>query len=214
MQIELKENQVIIWELEAPSVFRKFVEDFCRQVNAEEGKYILSDNEKELDISKNVEIILTPFLAAVNEKRCLNKVFAQLKELAFEEKYYLRTHQLFSELGNYFASLEQDMDINLSYEDEMDFSQLIKAVGVKIEEYESDMLGKLGQYLQVLARLLRKKLVVFVNLSTYLEQAEIEELLQQAFYLKLHIILIEQGEIALHVTHRRYIIDKDQCEIF
>ena len=214
MQIELRENQVVLWQIESPSMLRKCIEEFYHQVNSEEGNYILSDNEKVLDISKSAEVILTPFLADVNEKKCLNKVYAQLKELAFEEKNYLQTHQLFCDLGSYFACLEQDMDINLSYESEIDFSQLIKAVGIRIEDYESDMLGRLGQYLQVMEKLLRKKLVVFVNLSLYLEPEEIEELLQQAFYLKLHIILIEQGEITLNIPQKKYIIDKDQCEIF
>ena len=119
-----------------------------------------------------------------------------------------------SDIYSYFIELERGVDVELDYGEEVEFSQLLKAINVKVEAYKGDTLSALGQYLQVMAKLLEKKILVFVNLSAYLEKPEIEELIREAFYLKLQIILVEQKEINLALPCKRYIIDQDRCEIF
>ena len=214
MKVELIENQVIIWEIESPAIFRKYLEELLSQSNGQEGKFVLSaDDLQEMEFHKNVELILSPFEVDVNDKKYLNKIYAELKQLAFEEKYYLQTQQLCSSISSYLLELEQDISIHLTFEREIDFGQIIKASGIKIED-ESRLLEKLVQYLQVAAYLMKKRVIIFVGLSMYLEEEEREELLKQAFYLKLYVILLEQQEICCTSSYKRYIIDKDECEIF
>lgn len=186
MQIEFVENQVIVWVIESPKLLRNYIKEF----------------------------ILNPFEIQVNEKRCWNKVCTELKEIAFSENYYMQTQQLFATINQYLLSLEMDSEMEFSWEGEIDFMQLLKATGIKIEESNDSLVEHLGQYIKVMARLLQKKVIVFVNLSTFLEKKEIEQLLQQAFYLKVYIILLESREICLEIPKKCYIIDKDSCEIY
>ena len=104
--------------------------------------------------------------------------------------------------------------MELSYEAELDFIQLLKATGIKLEEYNDSLVEHLAQYIKAVAKLLKKKVIVFVNLSAFLEKEEIEQLIQQAFYLKVYVILIEPREIDLEISKKCYIIDKDSCEIY
>lgn len=214
MQMLFQENQVVIWCIESPTILRKFLTELTNQVLDQKGKFVLSEQEHILDIGKYVDLLLTPFAADVNEKRNLNKIYAELKEIAFDETHYLSTKQILGEIIDYFSELEQETSVDITFDEEIDFNQLLKAAGIKIETYDGDTLSRLGQYLQVMAKLLQKKIVVFVNLSFYLEKEEIEELLKQAFYLKLHVLLIEQKEIKLDLSYKQYIIDNDNCEIF
>ncbi len=66
----------------------------------------------------------------------------------------------------------------------------------------------------MISRILNKHVVVFVDLSAYLEQKEMILLFEQAFYLKIHVVLIEKDEICLAFPKKTYIIDSDGCEIF
>ena len=214
MQIAFQEDEWVLWCIESPTAFRNYLEALSSQVLGEEGDFVLSDQDRLLDIGKCVDLIWSPYTIDVNEKRCLNKIYTQLKEEAFDENHFLQTRQLLSDIYSYFTELEQGVDVELDYGEEVEFSQLLKAINVKVEVYKGDTLSALGQYLQVMTKLLEKKILVFVNLSAYLEKSEIEELIREAFYLKLQIILVEQKEINLALPCKRYIIDQDRCEIF
>lgn len=213
MQLEFEENQAVVWVMEAPQIFRKYGQELMAQADGHEGGFVLSDGDTILDIKQNLEVILTPYAIDLNDRKCLNKIYAELKALAYSEQHYVETQAILGQIHNYLIALEQDTCVNLSYA-EPDFVQILKAFGIEIGDAEQDMLSKAAQYLKVAAWLLNKKVLVFVNLSFYLEKSEIEELLREAFYLKIAVILIEQHEISFSVAAKRYIIDKDNCEIY
>lgn len=213
MQIILEENRAHIWVIESPALMRHYLGGLIRQVDSQDGPYVLSENGKELEISKYLDIVLNPFEIDLNDRKCINKVYMELKELAFDERYYLQTQQLFSAIERYLMELEQDMCVDLHHEG-LDMTYFFKAAGIKIEDDESDLISCLGQYLHVISKLLNKKVVIFVNLSSYLEKAEMIALLEQAFYLKIFLIFLEKEEICLDILSKCYIIDVDGCEIF
>ncbi len=212
MQFELDENQAVVWVIESPKIFRRFGQELMAQADGHEGRFILSDYDKQLDIKQNMEVILTPYAIDLNDKKCLNKIYAELKVLAYNEQYYTATQTVLNQIHHYLITLEQDTCIDLSFA-EPDLIQLWKASGVKADDTECDLLPIIVQYLKIAVRLLDKKVLVFVNLSFYLEESEIEELLQEAFYLKVSLILIEQRELSFSTGVKYYIIDKDHCEI-
>jgi len=213
MQLEFKENRVTEWVIESPSLMCGYVEELWKQADGKEGKFVLSENGKELDMGKAIEVFLTPFGVDVNDKKCWSKVVAELKGKAFDETHYVQTQQLFSSIEQYFISLEMDSELDFCYE-EIDFGQLLKASGMKLEGDEENLVNHLVQYMKIMVKLLRKKVMVFVNLSSFLEQKELELLFEQAFYLKLHVLLIESKEICLASEKKCFIIDKDKCEIY
>ena len=214
MQLNCTENEVIVWVIETPKRLRTYVKELWYQTEGGEGERVLSENGKSFDVAKQIEFILNPLDIQVNEKRCWNKVCSQLKELAFAEEHYIKTQQLFSKIYEYFFGLEQDCEMDFSCGEEIDFIQLLKATGIKLEECNENLVEHLAQYIKAVAKLLKKKVIVFVNLSTFLEKQEIEQLMQQAFYLKVYVILIESKEIDLAISKKSYIIDKDSCEIY
>ena len=213
MQLGFEENLVTVWVIESPALMRRYVEELWQQTEGKEGNFVLSNGGKELDIGKQVELLLTPFGVDVNEKKCWNKVSAELKNKAFDETHYVQTQQLFTVVQQYFISLEMDSELDFCY-DEIDFGQLLKASGMKLEGDDNDLINNLVLYLKIMARLFRKQVIAFVNLSAFLEPEELELLLHQAFYMKLNILLIESREISLADRKKCFIIDKDKCEIY
>lgn len=199
--------------MESPGIFRKYLKELLNQIQSKEGKFVLSHEEQELDIGKNAELILNPLEIDINDRRFINKLYGELKELAYDEAHYVQTRQIIQNIMAYFMELEQESSIALDCS-ELDFGQLMKAVGIKIDENSDETVERLAQYLHVIAKLMNKILVVFVNLSAYLENWEIENLLKEAFYLKLYVILIERQNLSLEIRKNCYIIDTDCCEIY
>ena len=213
MRIECRENQAAIWVIESPRVRRKIIGELLEQFHGKAGQFVLSDQEKELDIGKSAEIIEDPFDVDVNDKKFIAKVYSELKDIAFGDVYYPQTQQLITHITSYLMEIEQEASVYLDY-GEMDFSQMLKAWGIRIDDCENEIVGKLGQYLHILSRLMKKKIVVFCNLSLYLETWEIEKILQEAYYQKLYVILLESQEMDIAIKRKYYIIDKDNCEIY
>ena len=164
MQLKPEENKATVWVVESPALMRRFVEELWKQADGREGGFVLSEDGKILDFGKNAEVLLTPFGIDSNEKKCWNKALTELKSMAFDEEHYLQTQQLYTAIQQYVLSLELDSELDFQYE-EIDFSQLIKTAGMKLEVDNSDLGNNIVLYLKVLAKLLRKRLVIFVNLS-------------------------------------------------
>lgn len=66
----------------------------------------------------------------------------------------------------------------------------------------------------MLAELLRKKVVVFVNIRSYINDEQLEQLIKTAKYNEIAVLLIENHQKGFSKETIRYIIDRDGCEIF
>ena len=79
--------------------------------------------------------------------------------------------------------------------------------------WKKNFLERLVRYMRIVERLLKKKLFVFVNLRSYLSNQQIDELIKEATYQEIQLLLIETCARDCIEGVTRYIIDKDGCEI-
>lgn len=125
----------------------------------------------------------------------------------------VKTQEMKQYLQEYLLQLEQETDYILDLADEIDFASLFKAFGIKYEVLEENFLERLVRYMRIVERLLKKKLFVFVNLRSYLSNQQIDELIKEATYQEIQLLLIETCARDCIEGVTRYIIDKDGCEI-
>ena len=78
LEMDIVENQVIVLSVENPIAYAKLVGDLWKQVNGEDGSYILSDCEKVKNISKEIECILNPFALDCNSKKIISRLYQEL----------------------------------------------------------------------------------------------------------------------------------------
>ena len=199
--------------IESPEYFSEYVMELAGQVEGKEGRFVLSDNEKEVDISKNVELIFNIFALDINERKLISKLYMELEKLTADERFYVKTQEMKQYLQEYLLQLEQETDYILDLADEIDFASLFKAFGIKYEVLEENFLERLVRYMRIVERLLKKKLFVFVNLRSYLSNQQIDELIKEATYQEIQLLLIETCARDCIEGVTRYIIDKDGCEI-
>lgn len=201
------------WIIESPDYFFRLLEELHTQCENGTGKYVLSEGTKELDLRKNVELILQPFGIDVNDKRILGKLYAELEQLAHSEQFFVKTQEATQTISEYILELEQQTDYILRIESMMDIAMLLKTMSVQYEILDETYLGKLVQYIKVTSQILKKKLYIFVNLRSYLSDEKMKQLIQEMRYQEIHLLFIENQEKACMEGGIRYIIDKDGCEI-
>lgn len=127
---------------------------------------------------------------------------------------YLQTKEIMQRIAEYLLELEQESEHFLSFEQEFDMVAIFKAVGIKHEIMEEDYFEKLVRYIKIVSQTLGIKIIVFVNIRSYLNDMKIEQLLKEMVYQEVQILLIENQERTCLKDTFRYIIDNDKCEIF
>lgn len=207
-------NQVTEWIIESPDLFARYVQELICQCEGKDGDFVLSKNDKIVEISKYMEVIINPFGIDINNKKILNKLYLDLDKLAKAEETYLQTRKMMQELIAYLMELEQKSDYLLDFEHEFELTSIFKAVGIKHEIIEEDYFEKIVRYIKIIVQVLGIKVVTFVNIRSYLSDAQMEQLLKEAFYQEIQILLIENQERSCLKDTFRYIIDIDKCEIF
>lgn len=211
------DEREIVTELviESPEVFREYIQELHAQCEKhQEGRFVLSEGEKELDFAKKVELILNPFALEINGRKTVNRLYENLTELAKSEYMYKQTAEMMGKLQEYLLELEQYIDDTLEFDQMIEMSALLKAVGMKYEESAENLREYLGKYLKIVIRGLEIRLVIFVNIRSFFDKTEIQELIQEMRYQEVGCLFIENHEMACLEGVKRYIIDKDKCEIY
>ena len=212
--IELDCRKAMEWIIESPALFRKYVQLLNCQTEGGEGDFVLSDDDAILDISKYVEIIMNPFALDFEDRRIQKKLYTELQKTAYGEDIFLETQKITAALQGYIFQLENICGYDIEIDTAMDIQVLFKALGVKMEGREYNFSEKLAQYMKIMAELMGRKLLVFVNIRSYLEDEQIQELMKNAVYNEISLLFIENVQRDFAETENYYIIDKDGCEVY
>ena len=208
-----EEIKFVEWIIESPELFSGYVQELILQCEGLEKDYVLSEGEKILDISKVTEIVLNPFKININEKKIINKLYAELHQLAYAEDMYVETQELMQSIHNYLLKLEQKSEHMLEISNIVDMSLLFKAASIQHEVMEEDYFETIVRYIKIIVRL-GIKLVAFINIRSYLCDEQLISFMKDMSYQDIKILFIENVEKGCISGLYRYIIDTDRCEIF
>ena len=101
----------------------------------------------------------------------------------------------------------------ISYELNLDTTKLLKLYDVKINLEYSSLVEKLIEYIKIMSLLLKKYVIILVNIKSYLSGIEISKLKKMALYYKVNLFLIDNIEGQIQEDDVVYIIDGDNCII-
>lgn len=200
--------------IESPELFSKYLSELLLQINGEEGNYVLVEEDKELDISKYVEVVVDPFSVDFNNRKILTRLYSELSKIAYEDDNYLCTQEIMADIQKYLIKLEQTSNFMLNINDEIDVSGLFKTFNIKFEDYSDNYCDKLIQYIKILSELLNTKIFVLVNAHSFFTNEQIQEIILSASYNDVFILLIEnQQKYCSGRDIHTIIIDIDGCEV-
>lgn len=202
------------WIIESPELFSSVIQELLHQTDGDDGRFVLSENEKELPFPKNVEVIANPLAVDINERKILGKLYGELEKTALGEELYLETQEIAEKFYQYFLLLEQAGGFMIETSLQADPAAWFKAFGVKFVSYGDSFQENICQYLMIVSELLKKRLVVFINLKSYLCEEQIKEVEKTAAYNEVALIFLENVQRPSPKERKKYIIDVDGCEIF
>ncbi len=214
-QIVFSENKINILTVENKNFFIKLIEELLQQINGDEGSFILSENNKELEISKFCQMIIDPFNLEFNNKKIVNTIYSKLKDLTIDEFHYLETLNIKRDILKYIDRIIFDYDIPLEVDNDFDITALFKALNIKVENENSSLLEKLMNYISLLTDLTNTRLFILLNLKQFFSYDELKAFYSFVNYTKISVLLLEAVFIEpKHEDEKHYIIDTDLCEIY
>lgn len=198
--------------IENQNAFYNVVNDICNQTAGEEGKSVLSEDNKVLSIARYTELISQFVPLDINQKNLLTKITARMQHIAVDESHYMRTNELMGMLERYFMELSVEMVGNLDFP-KVSADAMIKASGIHIDDLYDNLGEKLLDYFELVQEYDERKLFVLVNVRSYISDAEMEMFLESALAREIQILMLEGSEHSLLKNEKRHIVDADMCVI-
>lgn len=212
LNINIEENKPAVLTIENPKVMTEVIGQLYELCNSGEGDFVLSEGGKQLSFERTTEIIINPFQIDFNSRKVQSKLYSEL--LDAEINYVEEKAIIQSLIIEYLDKLTQNVPYEMISNDlDLDSMKLFKMFEVRIEAQCNSLLERLVEYTKILSRLLRKRLLVFVSISSYLDTNELNALYEICNYNKMKVLLIESHELYLPFHTKTYIIDKDKCMI-
>lgn len=192
----------------------KYVEQLQKQNQGEKGNFVLSKADTELNMKRDVELVLTPFSLDFADHRIQKRLFTELVKSAQNEEMFLETQRIIAELKKYIYQLEAVSGYELEQNEEIDLSALLKLMGVQTETEKRWGFWKINAIYQSYGRTSPKELVILVNIRSYLNETQINKLSQMACYYEISLLFIENIQRDFSNQREYYIIDKDGCDVY
>jgi CRISPR-associated protein Csn2 len=212
--IIFSENTINVIRIENSRLFTQIIEELMYQSEGNEGSFILSQENEILNIQKHIDIIYSPLMLEINQKRIVNKLYSTIRNYALMD-FSLETMEIETSIYQYILSLVNNIEGPITLQDNFDINGLLKLFDVKFSFEESSLISRLYDYLKVAHYYSDTKCFVFINLKSYLNNDEIEALYQFVNLSKINVLLLESGSIDfLSEYEETLVIDKDLCEIY
>lgn len=211
---DLKEGVHYQLIIEQPEILRNYITELLLQIDGEDGAFILSKGNEELEISKNIDIITDVFKMDPIDKKVTTKITNMIKNFITSEIMFEKTAFLTTEIESYAIKLVEEFPYAISY-DGIDISNLIKLMNLHPTASFDSLIEKIVERMKLLHEICDISIFILLNAFSYFSEEEISNLIEEANLEKHNLIFIENTQRQnqkLGLT--KIIIDKDGCEIF
>mgnify|MGYP004627808699 FL=1 len=202
-------NHLII---ENPITMRNYVLELKSQIEGESGSFILSKNNEEVSLSKNMALITDLVNIKFDEKKINAKINKDIAQLILRNPEMEKTKfNLISLLEEYASWIVDKYDYNIDYL-EPDEQGIIKLLNFHINKEYASLPSKLLEWINLSHDIIGIENFIVLNSAIYLSREEEEILSREATAMKHNILFIDASNKNNHTN--AIVIDVDNCEIF
>lgn len=149
----------------------------------------------------------------INRKTLLTKLYNKMKKEALDN-YYIETCEVSGKIMKYLALISSKINADMIFDDSIDIAGVFKLANIRFDDSGDSIAEKLVSYMLNVRELEGDKWFIAVGLKSYIGRAELTEMYKTVFLNKLKLLLIESCEKESVAGEKKYVIDKDLCEIY
>lgn len=213
-RVLLSEDNPAIVTIESQTVFSLLISQMQAQINNEPGDFNISKDYKPITISKEVDLIHSPFLLDFGQRKILLRICSDFDKLSMSSEHYEATAQMQQAVQLFLERMSSVYSVPLLWDIELTAGNLAKAVNIKVDIEELSIVGRLLTYMEIMTTLKIASIFVFVNLSTFLTSEQLKSLFHEVRLKKYCMLLFENRSMPRNTEFERHlIVDADLCEI-
>lgn len=207
-------NEIFVMEVENPKIFYNILLDFSenqtsvREIAVEIGSNIL----KPKDI-----LCVSDFISFdIANKNIISKIYKYIEtNISTQLEKRIKFDELVLKFTNGFMKFLYDINIELDCEETIEVKDALGMIKIKpLISDEFSILEKLIQYVNICAELKLIKLLVLVNVKSYLSQIDLVAFYKHCIYKGINVLLLESHHVDdLLEYEKKVLIDKDFCDI-
>lgn len=203
----IKLEGLVSFTIENRKVFTSVVQSLYRYVG-EENDYLKIYDDKYNALKVNELMLVNDVLGFdVNSASTLKLIYKDIEKQINQEP---EVKSEIERLLNAATSIIQDELLEFEIDmvsDEIEISEALKVLGVKVEVESDTIFERLLELIQVFKYLKTKKLIVLVNAGVYMTSEEMVALEEYIVLQQMSLLMIDPGKVE-GVT-KRWILDSD-----
>lgn len=216
LKVNYFENNIIfnseyinVIEIENKKYFYRFVNDIYSVYNNgySEELTFLDENNEEYNLSGKIKVFLNYFDLEFDSKKNLVEISKYIVNNISEENMNLLQNQ-YNKLVKIYKRILNDIDLPLSFDEEVSIESLSKVFKVKIN-CKNELLDNLLLLIDIEKIFDTKRIIIFVNLKQYLSKNELIELYKYSIYNQIKILLVDSQCYGVTLNFEKKIIIDD-----
>lgn len=199
--------------IENPSFLYSFIEELRNQTMAEEGRFLLLENGKELKFKEFVFLADNPMRIELDDKKIDSLIQKDISSHANQDQKE-QYQQLLNQIVEYMDSLSISYSLPLSFDMDLPLSSLLKTMSLHVDSDVDDFLERLLMKIKELSVIFKLQIFVFLNLHDFLPSDKIALLKEECNRLEVYPLLVS-SHLPRHRNETEKIIeiDEDLCEL-
>lgn len=194
--------------IENPSVFAKLVQNLFNYNEDMLDLRIFDNHHKQL---KPQEVVLITDILShdVNTSTALRLIYNDLEsQISQDPISKIEIEDLLGQVLTRINCELIDFVLDLSV-NEITLQGAFKALGIKIATSGESIFERVFDIIQIYKYMPKKNLLIFVNLSTYLNPAELMEIVDYAHLQKINMLLLDNSAFSLPPDATQFVLDHD-----
>lgn len=216
--IEVNRGRVRTVEMENPHLFTRVCRSFIAggDVDAFEPFSLWDGDESELAPAKALLVVTDPLRLPWDSADLAGKLPAVMESLLFEDEDARSAFESYGrQLAAFAFCLTHQVECDYRFNVEWDVRRYLKAFGFAANRGEGlPYIEMLNTFLDFASDMQLKKVLVFVNLKTFLSENEFEQFLDRVFFHEFTVLLLESKACAIDYEYEdKTVIDQHFLEI-
>lgn len=215
--IEFSTDYIAVLEIENKKLFSSFTSLLiCDDFEKQQKEFILIENDKELKISKNF-LITTDILGFdINNKKIQSLAVDKLEKICQNDEVVLHEiKQANTDLYLKIVCLINELNCDFCISDEWSLPKYLKAFNFQADTSSiENSFDKIILYLQIVSELFKDCVVCFINLKSYFDDEQIEEIYKFAIYNNVQLFIIESALSNRQIKYEKKLIIDNEFDEF
>ena len=213
-EILFTDENVNILTIKDTKCFSHILQILNDKINGQESNeiFLLDENNEEMNMNKEMQMILDVFNIDYNSKRILNKIY-DIIATNIEKNQDFEIEKMILNLRNYIIEEINELPFEFVMKNELEIPEILKLYNLKIDkESYTNILERIEILIDILSTLNIAKILIIPNLKLFLSAEELVELYKYSLYNNINLLLIERDESNKLKYEKSIIIDENFCD--